>query len=181
MATVAEPITRKTEMYRLVKAGRLGNYPRMWDTVAEVENDKNVGLVSIRSLERSSPVKLYHIPAADLRRVVADLPAIHIKAGLTFLEAPPDHLRTVQGEWDGHNLFYSFRPEPMRTALEKDGKQVSGLTARLILKQHLDPIDVEWLDELTEQYPDHVIEFSGFRVRCGTLQRRMIVWEVRAY
>lgn len=168
-------------MYRLVKAGRLGNYPRMWDTVDAVEAAQNVGLVSIRSLERSSPVKLYHVPAGDLRRVVGELPEIHLRAGLTFLEAPPDHLRTIQGEWDGHSLFYSCRPEPMRTALEKDGKQVYGLTARMLLKQHLDPIDVEWLDELTATYPEHVIEFSGFRVRCGTLNRRMIIWEVRAY
>ena len=168
-------------MYRLVKEGRLGNYPRAWSTIDAVEQSGFDGLVSLRSLERSSPLKLYHVPAKSLRCTLADVPQCLLDRGVTYCEAPPDDKRTIQGEYDGENLFYSFDPTPMRIALERSGKQVHGLTARLLLRHYLDPADLDWLDALIEQYPDHVIEFSGFRVRCGTLNTRMIVWEVRAY
>ena len=181
MAAVAEPIKSKAMMYRLMADGRFGNYPRAWSTVEEVERSGFDGLVSIRSLERSSSLRMYHIPAKKLRGTVISIPDQLLSRGVTFCEAPPDDKRTIQGEWDGENLFYSFDQTPMRTALEKDGKHVRGLEARMLLQRHLDPSDLDWLDALVEQYPDHVIEFSGFRVRCGTLSKRMIVWEVRAY
>lgn len=181
MAAVSEPVSNKSIMYRLVKTGRFGNYPCFWSTLEEVERSGFGGLVSLRSLETSNPVRLYHIPAKELRKTVEALPAEVRAAGLTFSEAPPDHLRTIQGEYDGHNLFYSFDPSPMRIALEKDGRQADGLTAKMLMRQHLDPGDVEWIEELLEDFPNHVVEFSGFRVRCGQLKRRTIIWEVRLY
>jgi hypothetical protein len=176
-----ETVGTKAMMYRLLKAGRFGNYPRSWDSVDAVERDKFTGLVSIRSLEVSNPVKLYHIPGAELRETVEAIPMERRAAGFNFLEAPPDHKRTIQGEWDGTNLFYSCDPQPMRFALAKDGRQVSGVVARTLLRHYLDPGDVDWLDDLVMDFPDHVIEFSGVSIRCGTHNRRMIVWEVRAY
>lgn len=174
-------ITSKALMYQQINLGRFGNYPLFWNTLEEVERSGFTGEVSIRSRQTSNPVRLYHIPAEQLRIQVDALPPLHRNGGLIFSEAPPDRYRTLQGEWDGHNLYYSFFPAPMRIALEAGGHQINGLAARLLLRRYIDPGDVDWLDELTLDFPGHVIEFSGFRVRCGNLQRRMLVWEVRLY
>jgi hypothetical protein len=42
-------------------------------------------------------------------------------------------------------------------------------------------VDYDWLQELLEIYPDHVIEFSSYSVPVGNLQRCLVVWEVRKY
>lgn len=171
----------KGEMYRHLYAGRFGNYPQAWRSLAEIRASKYSGHVSIRSLQTSNPVKLYHVPADQLAAKVASLPASHRDSGLVFSESPDDSKRTIQGEWDGFNLTYSFYQAPMRLAFEKQLLHADGAKARWLLKKYLDASDYEWLDELLVDFPDHVIEFSGFSIRVGTHRRRMICWEVRRY
>lgn len=171
----------KSEMYRHLYAGRFGNYPRAWQSVAEIHASGYSGHVSIRSLETSNPVKLYHVPAAEIPAKVDALPLSHRKAGLVFSESPDDSKRTIQGEWDGFNLTHSYFQAPMRLAFERQLLHADGPQARWLLRHYLDAADYEWLDELLVDFPGHVVEFSGFKCRVGTHRRRMIVWEVRAY
>jgi hypothetical protein len=168
-------------MYELLYAGRFGNYPRAWESLEELQASGFSGEVSLRSKEVSNPVKLYHIPSEKVAEIVAALPEAQRNSGLVFSEAPPDSQRAIQGEWDGTNLTYSFVPKPMRLAFVEDMRHADGLEAKTLLRYYLDPADVEWLDELLEDFPDHVVEFSGFKIRTGTHRRRMIVWEVRQY
>lgn len=169
-------ITTKGEMYELLYGGSFGNYPRAWRTLDEIKRSGYSGDVSIRSLEISNPIRLYHIPASELDTVLKGLPK-----NLVFSEAPPDAARVVQGEYDGFNLTYSFYRAPMRIALEKQLLHAEGPQARWVLKRYLPITDIEWLDGLIERFPNHVVEFSTFSCRVGTHRGYTIFWEVRCY
>lgn len=174
-------IETKSEMYQHLYAGRFGNYPQAWRSLKELKASKYRGCVSLRSLQTSNPVRLYHVPYAELGERIAALPQAYRQAGFAFSESPDDSKRTIQGEWDGFNLTYSFLPLPMRDAFDKQMLSASHPQALWLLKRHLDQSDYEWLGELLESFPKHVVEFSAFSVRVGVLRRRMIVWEVRHY
>lgn len=174
-------VTSKRIMYELVDRGRFGNYPLNWTSVEDVIASGFQGEVSIRSTVVSNPVKLYHVPVSELAARVAALDPKYTKAPLRFSEAPPEHLRTIQGEWDGTRLTYTFDANPMRIALLNDCRHATGIMARSLLRTYLDPADVDWLDELLTDFPDHTVEFSGFNAPVGILQTRMYVWECRYY
>lgn len=175
-------IETKTEMYRLLESGRFGNYPMCWSSIQEIERSGFTGRVSVRSRQVANPVRLYGIPASKIQAAIAGLPDDQRNAALTFSEVLPHETNgTIQGEYDGFNLTHSFYPAPMRIALERQLLHAEGPAARWILKRHLDASDYDWLDDLLADFPGHVVEFSAFTRRVGTLRRRAIFWEVRAY
>lgn len=173
-------------MYSMLMGGRFGNFVRAWDSLPEVLASDYRGLVSLRSRERSNPVRLYHVPVDALEATVGAQPQASRAAGFVFSESPPDHKRSIQGELmrdeAGYYLHYSFAPEPMRIALEQDGRHARGLQAKLILEKYLEPSDYDALQDLLDEYPGAVIEFTGFTVPVGVIpHRKMVVWEVRHY
>lgn len=179
-------IRNKRQMYEMLQAGRFGNFCRLWHSLEEVLASDYTGLVSIRSLQTTNPIRLYHVPIAELAETVAKLPVYYSGKGLTFCESPPDDKRTIQGEimrdeW-GYRLHYSFALETMRIALETAGRWAQGLEAKLLLETYLEPVDFDELQLLLDMYPGAAIEFTGFRVPVGVIpHRKMIVWEVRHY
>lgn len=81
----------------------------------------------------------------------------------------------------GLQLFYSHLPLPQRQALQKDGRTAYGIMADILLRRYLDPGDREWLLELLDEYPGHVVEFSSYGRRWGTEMKRTVIWECRLY
>jgi hypothetical protein len=169
--------------YRMLRTGRFGNYPAAWSSLEDVLAGGFTGEVSIRSREISNPVRIYHIPVADLAATVAALPEEQKRAGLEFSEAPPDDKRVVQGERDGQRLYYSYVGKPMRFALAEGGQHLYWAQARMFLKRHLTAGDYEWLESLLEDFPGHTVEFSAFSVPVGqlgpTTGSQCIFWELR--
>lgn len=175
-------IDTKGDMYRLLYTGRFGNYPLAWKSLADLLASDYRGLVSVRSLQTANPVRLYGVPRNELQGRIADLTSAERSGGLVFSEFMPHGSHgTIQGEWDGFNLTYTFAKAPMRQAFDLQQLFAEGPRARLILQGSLDASDYEWLEELLADFPGHVVEFSGYKIRVGTLRRRMIVWEVRRY
>lgn len=175
-------IGTKEKMYRLLEAGRFGNYPRMWSSVQSILDSGFRGDISIRSKDIANPVRLYHIPVAELDSKVNQLVDSQKYSGLTFTEAPPDGYRVVQGEYDGYNFDYTFAPHPMRIAFEHQRLHANGAKARWLLKAYLDSNDLDWLDGLLEDFPGSVVEFSAFSVPVGVVKSsKTIFWEVRHY
>lgn len=180
------PIKTKAAMYRLLERGALGNTVRMWRGLPAIRASGYRGLVSMRSLQVSNPVRLYHVPYNELIGQVMQLPSHFREYGLMFSEAPLDDKRSVQGEVmygpAGLYLRYTTAPHPMRVAFDHEDKRVTGIAARGILRHHLWPADYDDLMELCDLYPGHVIEFSGFTVPVGRLRgRACLIWEVRDY
>lgn len=187
-----ECLTNKTRMYRALNSGLLGNHMPTWNgadpELRTLIDQKQIGpLVSIRAMTVSASIKKYHVPVETLFDLFESVEKQYglSRKHLTVCEAPPDDFRTIQGEVSiterGLSLFSSFATLPMRNALEKDGTMSYRLKASSLLKQYLDACDCDWLHELLELYPDHTIEFTGFTRRVGVLNRRMLIWEVRAY
>jgi len=86
-----------------------------------------------------------------------------------------------EGLW-GLDLTYTTVAKPMRDALVESSTSVSGLVASLVLKHYLSPADLDWLNYLLEEYPDHVVEFSTYSVEWGTIPGyNTVFWEVRKY
>jgi hypothetical protein len=81
----------------------------------------------------------------------------------------------------GLDLYYTTVAKPMRDALREESHSVSGIIGVSLLRASLSASDYDWLNILLERYPQHVVEFSAYRHRWGTLNERMIVWEVRNY
>lgn len=177
-------ITNKTQMYELLRHGKLGNYMRVWGSLEEFKRSGYAGITSIRSKQVGCPVCLYDIRAEDIEHVVAGLsvPA----NSLTFCEAPPDSERTIQGElalgpW-GYTFFYTTVKKPMRLALAEQSAQASGLTALMLLERYVDPASLDDIKELLRIYDGAVIEFSAFSICVGAIpNRQTVIWEVRHY
>jgi hypothetical protein len=175
-------ITNKRQMQQLLASGRLGNAMRMWPNLEALQASGYDGLVYVRSMQISNSDKLFEVPAAEVaerlnqRRIAL--------ASCRFYEAPLNELRVIQGEFchlPPYYLNYTMAHEPLRTALERDSRHAYGSEALGILRHYCDPADYDWLHELLDVYPGHVIEFSVLRQRVGTLRRRMVIWEVRSY
>jgi hypothetical protein len=174
-------------MYRLWFDGRLGNHPRFWRTLSELLESDYRGDVWIRNgAQAASPVELYDVPVGNVRMELEKRGLLQLST-LVFGESPPNPKRTVQGElvhdWKGQLCFYfSTQPEPMRTALRKDGRQLGGIAALTVLRQFVDPASLEDLHVLLDQYPEHVIELSAFSCYVGAIPfRNTLIWEVRKY
>lgn len=82
----------------------------------------------------------------------------------------------------GLSLFYSTVAKPMRDALKEQSATVYGLQATSLLRTHLCARSYDWLMELLQLYPNHVVEFSAYSVKFGTLPNyNTVFWEVRLY
>lgn len=82
----------------------------------------------------------------------------------------------------GLDLFYSTVNKPMREALREKSERVSGITSVLTLRRYLDPNSLDWLYVLLERYRGHVVEFSTFARKWGTIPGyNTCFWEIRNY
>ena len=181
----ALPITTKSRMYNRIIQGKFGPTQRCWMSREEVEDSDYRGEFSLRSMDVSHPIKLYHVPYEVLDETIAGLPPDQRNTQIIFYESPPEHRKTIQGELcrDPELYFeYTRVAKPMRFAFDEERLVAKGLTAKILLQQHLLPSDYDDLMDLLDTYPGHVIEFSAFNCCVGTIPgRRMIVWEVRLY
>jgi hypothetical protein len=173
-------------MYRKLLSGQFGNIMRAWPSLDAVEQSGYRGFVSMRSMQRDNPIRLYHVPFAELRERVAALPPALKKHGLVFSESPPDECRIIQGELTinhcGYWFEHTYSPLPMRLAFDVQRSRATGLEAKLLLERYVSPPDLDDIKHLLEAYPDHVIEFSAFSIPIGVIPgRRACIWEVRQY
>ncbi|MBV8176958.1 MAG: hypothetical protein JO151_20675 [Verrucomicrobia bacterium] len=69
----------------------------------------------------------------------------------------------------------------MRAAL-REGKQMEGLKALMLLRQSLFPSSLSDVWDLFARFPSSVIEFSSYEYPVGHLRgRNTVIWEVRNY
>lgn len=81
----------------------------------------------------------------------------------------------------GLRLFYSTVKKPMRDALVEYSRDVSGIMARLLIAEAMDPSSYDDLQTLLDEYDGHIVEFSSYSVCWGTVpNRNTIFWEVRS-
>ena len=182
-------ISTKRKSYDLWEGGSFGNKLRTWNSFQEILEAGYVGTLSMRYKGNAGGGFVrYEVP-------IEEIPAVEeewIKKGarqelITFNESAPDRFLTIQGEvmirgGYGYALFYATTPAKMRDALRREGKQVYGLTAKMLLEGTMTPSSFADLGALLEQHPDSVVEFSTYSICLGDIPgRNTVIWEVRNY
>ncbi len=184
-------ILTKPRSVELFQLGEFGNTLRQWNTPDEAWLSGYRGKVAVRyksPLGGGGPCK-YNIPIHCANYVIAEFCYERKWDSKYFYvnEMGPDDKITMQGEyiqWNawGHYLLYSSIKKPMRDALKEKSQHHCGPGALLILRDKMTQHSYEDFELLSNQYPDHTIEFSCYSVNLGSLPRRnTIFWEVRKY
>jgi hypothetical protein len=201
-----EPVHSKAKFYELWEANALGNRTRIWRDPQEAET---WGM--IRAYEASAVIyrhnHFFAYPEIGFREIrrgagagkwekvpwskVMETAKQWRAEGRRFImdDGAPDDKRSLQGEVvrteRGLEGFLDLVGRlPMRPAMAAGHMQPYGyLQTKLLLDRYMDASSRADLDELLEQYPDHAVEFSTFRVPVGTFGfgRNTIFWETRLY
>jgi len=180
-------------MYRRWITGEFGQPIRYWATPAEFMIDVGLGrwpfdcVVALRYKKPGYPFCAYDLEPCDVSAKVEEFVDAGADPKLLCVNQSnnPDDCLVIQGEayrsHRGIELRYSYAKAKMRIALEQSERNAHGLKARLILKDRMPNADFEWLEELFDLYPDHVVEFSTWSVPFGAWGRNTVFWEVRKY
>jgi hypothetical protein len=169
----------------LYKRGLYGNKLRTWYSLSEFYSTNHAGTFTLRY---SGGVGGMYC-AYDIKNVKEKADEFISKGAQSknFIinESAPDENLLIQGEITrnqfGYSLFYSNKKGKMRDCL-KDGIQVYGLEAKMLLQNYLFPSSFDDVIELLDEYPDHAIEFGAYTMALGDCNgRNTIIWEVRKY
>lgn len=177
------PIKNKKDFVRRYQKGEFGNAGPTWETIeAFLSATDTKGYYHLRNRIPGGPTH-YDQTHEDIKKFYyhhsrPDLPNWYVS------KMAPTEKTTIQGEVRlstyGVEFRYSCLALPMRAALSQSQKTVTGLTAVMLLKQHLNASSYDWLIELLELYPDHIIEISAYSQEWGTIPGyNCVFWEVR--
>lgn len=193
------PVLSKADFVNRYKVGEFGNASPTWDNLEDWFKDCCTNMGSIKVGEDS---QLYHV-----RSRVKGAPTFYdlkwggvlstwkqINGGEYYISAMAPTAKTlVQGEvcQVSHNdlykpgvvgLHYTTVAKPMREALAECSYQIYGIEALSILRKYMNAKSLDWLNELLNRYEHHVVEFSVYSVKWGTLPGyNTVFWEVRNY
>lgn len=173
-----QPITSKAQMYRLLRAGGLGNTLRSWASPTEVPRDEPGLRCGLRCLEPGCPF-WYGLTAAAACRAW--------QPGYLISEMFPDQFTTLNAELmdAAGGLVLHWRDEvgeSCRDAARRGWHLATGLVASTLLRARLTEASYHDIRALLEAYPDHVVELSAASVMVGSWPgRNHIVWECRLY
>lgn len=184
------PVLTKQDFYRRFLQDEFGNRGPIW---FDYESWARECYATARELDAEARYMIRSMKPggfnqADLmaHEVVAHWYAHSGKEPLSISLMCPHHRQTINGELQADHrglcLYYSHVKKPMRPSLAEGGRQVYGAAAAAVLQQEVWPADRDWLMELLDRYPGHVVEFTAFRVYWGIHPRsKCSIWEVRAY
>lgn len=174
-----KPVLSKADFLRRFKKGEFGNAPPTWETVEEYLESDYKGLVHLRNKKKAG--RTYYNVNKETVKKFPSKNEFYI-SGM----APHEH-GTIQGEVMrsefGLVLTYFSAKYPMREAFKKCSIKITkGVLSNQILEHHMCVNSYEWVCELLENYPEHVVEFSCFECAWGsTPNRNTVIWEVRKY
>jgi len=186
------PVRDKQANFNLWTSGAYGNRLHAWPTVAAYRASGFPGRIVLRYLGATGcGLCEYNLYDSEIDAIVEEWRKQGADPDLVMVnEAAPDYAVTLQGElFTGVTpdnrpdyFLYSTVVAHMRPALAARSRVVTGLTTRMLLRQHMTPSSLADLDLLIDNYPDHVLEISVFRICLGDIPgRNSLVWEVRRY
>lgn len=176
-------IKNKTQMYEMLRQGKLGNTLRTWVSEEDYLASGFRGRTSLRCRQPGVTFRhgLTHEEALREGRLCFEGCA---PEDFIYCEAAPDWECVFQGEVQrglyGVDLFWSTDKSNHRVAM-RGARQTHGVAAITLLQHYLDPQDFDDLMALLDLYEDHVIEFSVFRNPLGCFNRTCVIWECRFY
>lgn len=175
-------IRTKAAMYRLWRAGLLGNKPRTWANRDQLQASGYRGELTIRSVASAGGTTRYRVSYDEAIRLSFSWPCAH-----NFNESMPDEDLILQGEvmrsetdW----MILSFDTVANRKFNEARAHFTTyyGLWSKLTLQRYLWPASYDDIVEMLDLYPGHVIEFSAYSKAVGDCtHRNTVLWEIRSY
>lgn len=185
-------ITDKQLQQQMHKADAFGNRFKNWPDVQSMLASGYKGVVYVRHKTPQNPYFREGLNTDNILEHVQWLSEQGVQASMyDFNEVlPSDTPRICQFELTrneyGLCLTYDaslHRGEwnSLRVGLANHGELLIGLQAKLYLQPKLDAVDYDELLGLLDKFNNPIIEATVFGVPCGTLNRKMIVWEVRHY
>lgn len=185
------PVLSKLDFVKRYAKGEFGNAAPTWNTLDEFLASGYKGLVHLRNRVKGGPT-WYNVPSDSVELCYSEAVGAGIDRSMIYFSAmAPTEKTVLQGEvmqtdinWNrcGLELYYTTVCKPMREALQEEAHRVSGIMASELLRLYLCPNSYEWLQVLLSRYPCHVIEFSTYSVKWGTLPNfNTVFWEVRSY
>lgn len=165
-------IRSKAEWYRV---NTLFNTPTAWTLkeFLEVAEPRTIYTTQNRAVIGAP---FYKLPG---RKMVKLIKQGVLDSNYRVLECiPPKGVTSiVQGEFDGVYGRVTYINEPMRTALLIDQIHIT----RCELLGHVGMKYYQQLLDISEAFPNHIIEFSIYDTPIGCYNDNMIIWEVRNY
>lgn len=184
-------VASKAQNFRLWTSGAYGNRLRAWRTVAEWQRSGFTGRVALRYVGAAGGPCVYDLKPEEVVPRALLLATLGWDLGLMMVnEGAPDHRILLQGElYNGalntgevDRFEFSTVRSQMRDALRVERRVVSGVSARLLLRDLLSPGSQHDLLHLLERFPGHVLEISVYEGYLGDVPRRnALVWEIRDY
>ncbi len=188
-----KPVTSKRDFVRRYKLGEFGNASPTWNSLQDWIDDywreysnSLSALFHIRN-RVAGGLTWYDVPGKELiQRWQAVLCSGVNPTSLYISAMSPTEKTILQGEVRrserGLELTYTRVKKPMRDALAEETLTAFGIRAKCTCEQAMDSNSWNWLNELLDNYPDHVIEFSVYSEPWGTIPGyNTVFWEVRKY
>jgi len=182
----------------LAAAGKCGNTPRVWLSIADAVADPTMGQCFV-STRKAGHYRLYHQTRSGLRRLLSEAARNHgtLRNPLNGAETPisdtycmsnPDVKKqsahfVFQFDWvpEERWLLWSVSNQPWGaikragTAQKASGARAMGIL-RYYLQEHVDELEALW-----DHYPTAIIEATLFPFKHGVYNRNLLIWEVRDY
>lgn len=186
--TVYPPVLSKRDFVRRYSAGEFGNASPTWqgyDDWVLRDSRFHSGLFHIRNRVAGAQT-WYDVPTERMAVSWEQATRLFDPSQLYISAMAPTAQTLFQGEVQQSERYLDLRyttvRKPMRDALREREHSVSGILAIQLLRHYLCGNSFEWLLLLLQRYPHHVIEFSTFAVKWGTVAGfNTVFWEVRMY
>lgn len=183
-------VKTKAEMYRLLRAGALGNTTPTWDNVylwAEFVGTSAWDRWGVRTLTPGGPCAYW----LSTGRVPAAVQMFERAGHQVNISPMVEALATSTlwaNVWDSptglvvDGIEYPDQAQTWRALMPVASREYRGVAARMLLERHLNANSLDDLRVMIETYPDHVIELAALDRCFGTVPgRNGIIWEVRNY
>jgi hypothetical protein len=177
-------------MYDLLSRGLLGNTIQQWFSLAKWLADpeaRRFSVWGVRTLTPGGPCRLY-CPEAEVPATVAAYEAMGHACNISVMIDAVVGVTLYADVYDSpeglivYGVEHPGKGASWREVMPRDGRQVGGLAARMLLARHLNPASLADLWALLERFPGHVVELSACGRCLGTVPgRNGVIWEVRDY
>lgn len=187
---MSKPIVDKKQMYELLASGLLGNTTQQWFDFwewNESPESQKYTWWGVRSLTPGGPCRL-NCHREDVGQTVSDFASAGHQSNISVMLDRICLVTLWADIWDSPSgvVVYGIEDPPeggsWRALMPSQGRHWFGIEARMLLKRHLNPNSLADVEELFEQWPNHVLELSAID-RCMGIRehRNSISWELRAY
>jgi hypothetical protein len=178
------PITSKRQMYAALAAGGFGNTIPAYHSVADwhAAGGPRLPFWGVRTMTPGGPCRL-NCPAAEVEATFAEY--LPHRPNVSVMISSVGQVTWLGDVWDSPTgVVCSGVEAPTRVhdwrALMKSPRQWAGVSARALLRRHLNASSLADLWAVFDRWPSHVVELSAMDRCFGTVPgRNGIVWEVR--